>query len=77
MPIAPKIPFIPDQASKTQPNLLSLEGSQLKQELTNCSLQLVGLLLAFRWLMGENGFYIFLIVEKINRKIVFWPVKST
>lgn len=38
----PKIPFIPDQASKTQPKLLPLEGSQMKQELTNCSLQLVG-----------------------------------
>ena len=67
MPIASKIPFIPKWGK------VHLQC----KELTNCNLQLVGLLLAFRWLMGENGFYIFLIVDKINRKILFWPVKST
>lgn len=53
---AAKIPFVPDQALKTQANLLSLEGSQMRQELTNLRLQLVGLSLVFIWLMGKNVF---------------------
>lgn len=73
----PKTPFVPDQAAKTQPSLLLLEGSQMKQELTNCGLQLVGLSLVFIWLMGKNVFHIFYPVEKIKRKKIFWHVKST
>lgn len=73
----PKIPFVPDQAAKTQLSLLLLEGSQMKQELTNCGLQLVGLSLVFIWLMGKNVFHIFYTVEKIKRKKIFWHVKST
>lgn len=50
-----KIPCIPDQASKTQPNLLLLEVSQL----TNYGLQLVGVVLIFWWLVVRMVFIFF------------------